>query len=81
MKKKRPCHWTCFIITDKFLQNNNLLELIVHAHSNQKLGYYGSHEGRVITIHSAPDYNKEEIHYTGAYMNVNSADREIEDAH
>jgi len=62
-------------ITDKFLQNNNL-ELIVRAHSYHKLGSYESHEGRVITIHSAPDFNEEEIHY-GAFMNVNSADREM----
>ena len=38
-------------ITDKFLQNKNLLELIVRAHLNHKLTSYGIHEGRAITIH------------------------------
>jgi len=63
-------------ITDKFLQNNNLLELIVRANINHKLRSYGSHEGRAITIHSAPDFNEEETHY-GAFMNVNSGNREM----
>ena len=63
-------------ITDKSIQNNDLLEPIVLAHSNYKLVSYGSHEGRAITIHSAPDFNEEEVQY-GAFMSVNSADREI----
>ena len=48
----------------------------MRAHSYHKLGSYESHEGHVITIHSAPDFNEEEIYY-GAFMNVNSADREM----
>ena len=69
--------------TDKFLQNNNLLELIVRAHLNHKLASYEtSHEGRAITIHWAPDFNEEEseTHY-GEIMNVNSADRDMHSVH
>jgi len=59
-------------ITEKFLQTNNL-DLIVRGHSYTEFGYYKSHDGSVITIHSAPDIEKKQIQY-GAFMNIYSAD-------
>ena len=70
-------------ITDKFLQNNNLLELIVRAHLNHKLASYEtSHEGRAIKIHWAPDFNEEESEtHDGEIMNVNLAARDMHTVH
>jgi serine/threonine-protein phosphatase 5 len=59
-------------ITEKFLQTNNL-DLIVRGHSYTRFGYYKSHNDSVITIHSAPRMEEEEMHY-GAFMNIYSAD-------
>lgn len=59
-------------ITEKFLQTNNL-DLIVRGHSYTRFGYYKSHNDSVITIHSAPRMEEEEMQY-GAFMNIYSAD-------
>lgn len=53
-------------ITKKFLQNNNL-ELLVRSHEMKDDGYESQHEGKLVTIFSAPNYC-DQMKNKGAYI-------------
>ena len=56
-------------VSKEFLQRNKL-EYIIKGHTYIPKGYRKAHDGRVVTLHSAPWFR---IHY-GAYANIYSND-------
>jgi len=59
-------------VSHSFL-NNNKLELLVRSHEMKQEGYEVEHEGRVITIFSAPNYC-DQMGNKGAFIKFNGSD-------
>jgi hypothetical protein len=61
-------------ISRRFLQQNHL-QYMIRGHSYRASGFSKSHEGRVVTLHSAP--MRDSDHY-GAFANIYSRNESIE---
>lgn len=59
-------------VTDRFCRNNNL-EYIIRSHEMKSEGYEVSHNGRVVTIFSAPNYC-DQMGNRGAFITVYGSD-------
>jgi serine/threonine-protein phosphatase 5 len=59
-------------VTRKFLDNNSL-ELIVRSHEVKEEGYEVEHNGRLITVFSAPNYC-DQMGNKGAFVRFNGDD-------
>lgn len=63
-------------VTELFCKQNNL-SAVIRSHEVRMGGYSKEHDGRLITVFSAPNYCDSQANL-GAYININGVEKEME---
>lgn len=62
-------------ITEAFLKNNNL-ELVIRSHEMKEVGYEIDHNGKLVTVFSAPNYC-DQMGNLGAFVRIKNQDGKL----